>query len=258
MHSPCVDGWLAVPAHGTFVAVTRSRNVAWAPLGLMLAVPAFCLAQEPAPELVHEEVEARFGTTVVIPSGLRGQIYFLEPETWSLPKFEKLEPVGTIYTNGLNIPTRSWTDGFPGISKRFEWFAIDYTGRFYISKPGKYRFALVSDDGSKLYIDGRVVINNDGHHPTLRMDGSVKLAGGIHSIRVSYFQGPRDELALMLGVCGPDDKDFRVFNTNEFKPPANPEDWKFGSPNDLPPDPNAGRKRLKDAVKEDAQKTSGR
>jgi hypothetical protein len=201
-------------------------------------------------------VEARFGTTVVIASGLRGLIYNLRPNTLALPKFEKLEPVGTIYTNGLNISPRDFTEGFPGVTKRIEWFAIDYTGRFYINKPGKYRFALVSDDGSKLYIDGKVLINNDGVHGPLRADGGINLAGGIHTMRVSYFQGPRFTIALMLGVSGPGETEFRVFNTNEFKPPADPADWKYGSPDDLktPPDPNAGRKKLRDVVKEDTRK----
>jgi hypothetical protein len=224
----------------------------------LLMLPALCPAQEPAIEPA-EGVEAHFGTTVVMPSGLRGQIYNLKPNTIALPKFDKLEPVGTIYTNGLNIPPRDFTEGFPGVTKRVEWFAIDYTGRFYINKPGKYRFALVSDDGSKLYIDGKVVINNDGVHGPLRADGAVKLEGGIHSIRLSYFQGPRFTIALMLGVAGPEDSNFRVFNTNEFRPPTHPEDWKYGDPDDLkktPPDPNAGRKKLSDALKDDAKKNS--
>jgi hypothetical protein len=218
----------------------------------------FSRAQEAvSTEPAGDGVEARFGTTVVIPSGLRGQIYFLPDGTLTLPKFEKLEPVGTIYTNGLNIPPREFSEGFPGVTKRFEFFAIDYTGRFYVSKPGHYRFALASDDGSKLYIDGRLVIDNDGVHATLRMDTIVKLSGGIHHIRLSYFQGPRYEISLMLGVSGPGESGLRAFNTNEFRPPANPEDWKYGSPDDLlkdPPDPNAGRKKLRDVVKEKKKK----
>ncbi len=55
--------------------------------------------------------------------------------------------------------------GFPGIDNRFEWFAIDYTGNFWIARGGKYKFALNSDDGSKLYIDDTLVIDNDGQHP---------------------------------------------------------------------------------------------
>src|SRR5579872_4485422 len=94
----------------------------------LLLFPGAAAGQAPTPDIVAEPsldgVEARFGTTVVMPSGLRGMIYNLRPNTDSLPKFEKLEPVGTIYTNGLNISPREFTDGFPGVTKRIEWFAI--------------------------------------------------------------------------------------------------------------------------------------
>jgi hypothetical protein len=211
---------------------------------------AICQAQDPPPIDVgaHFEttvVESRFGTTTVDPSRLRGEIYFLEPDTQSLPKFEKLKPVGVIYANGLYLPTRDFAEGFPGVTDRFEWFALDYTGHFYIRKPGKYHFTLLSDDGSKLYIDGRTIIKNDGLHGTVRVDGSVNLKGGLHTIRISYFQGPRYGICLILAVAGPGDKDWRIFNTDEFKPPANPADWKFGSPADLNklPDPKTGKVR---------------
>src|SRR6185369_577273 len=89
-----------------------------------------------------------FGTTVAANSGFRGEIYPIEPGSRKLPNFSKLKPVRTIYTPSLCVPARSFDEGFPGITGRFEWFAIDYTGRFWISEPGTYRFALASDDGS--------------------------------------------------------------------------------------------------------------
>lgn len=71
---------------------------------------------------------------------------------------------------------------------RFEWFAIDYTTRFWIEKPGKYSFMLLSDDGSAMYIDERRVIDNDCMHPPLSVSKSVRLEGGIHDMRVGYFK----------------------------------------------------------------------
>lgn len=184
-----------------------------------------------------------FGVTVVDPFGLRGEIYLLPSDTLWLPKFEKLKSIGAIYTSALNIPVRSFQEGFPGITRRFEWFAIDYTGYFYVDNPGKYRFVLSSDDGSKLYIDKKTVINNDGVHPMTTEMGAVTLKGGIHQIRISYFQGPRTELGLILGVAPPGE-DWRVFSTNEFRPPRDPADWKYGDPNDLPgAEPNGRHKK---------------
>jgi hypothetical protein len=197
-----------------------------AALAVSAVLVPLCLAQSPAPpeemgvRFSATVTESLFGTATATTSGLHGQIYFLEPQTLALPRFAKLQPVGSIYTDTLYIPPREFSEGFPGVTDRFEWFAIDYTGSFYVSNPGRYRFVLISDDGSKLYIDDKVVVNNDGHHPPMRKDGAAKLAKGVHRIRVSYFQGPRNQIALVLGVRKPSDSEWRVFNTKEFLPPA--------------------------------------
>jgi hypothetical protein len=41
-------------------------------------------------------------------------------------------------------------------------------------------------------------------------------------MRVSYFQGPRYHVALMLDVIGPDGQQ-RSFNTQDFRPPSDPD-----------------------------------
>jgi hypothetical protein len=166
-----------------------------------------------------------FGVTVVNMYALRGDVYLIK-EIDSLPKFEKLKRVGTVYATALNIPPREFQEGFPGITDRFEWFAIDYKGRFWIEKPGRYEFSLTSDDGSKLYIDDKVVIDNDGVHAPRTVVDSVNLSEGLHRIRVSYFQGPRLNIALVLSVAGPGEK-WRIFSTDEFRPHSDPEDGKI-------------------------------
>ncbi len=167
-----------------------------------------------------------FGTTVVIPSGLQGQIYNIRRYTSKLPDFSKMKPIGTIYASSLNIAPQDFQRGFPGVTKRYEWFAIDYSGRFWIENPGSFTFSLLSDDGSRLYVDDQVVIENDGQHPPLEKSATVDLAGGIHHARISYFQGPKFQVALVLKIGG-SGENLRVFNTDEFKPPPNPETWKF-------------------------------
>lgn len=160
-----------------------------------------------------------FGTTVVIPSGLRGLVYHMHHNRTKLPDFEKMKPAGPpIYTSSLNVPPQSFSEGFPGVTKRNEWFAIDYSGRFWIADPAVYTFSLLSDDGSKLYLDEQLVIDNDGLHPPLEKTGTMQLAAGIHRMRVEYFQGPKFQIALVLKIAGPG-QPLRVFSTDEFKPP---------------------------------------
>lgn len=143
------------------------------------------------------------GTTRVTGSEFEGKIYYLPENTETLPNFEKIKPVGTIFTDSIDISPRSFVEGFPGVTDRIEWFGIVYTGKFGITKSGNYKFKLISDDGSKLWIDGKQVINNDGVHPPTDVEESVVLTAGTHTIRVEYFQGPRDELALQLFVAPP-------------------------------------------------------
>ena len=52
--------------------------------------------------------------------------------------------------------------------------------------------------------------------------GSVDLGPGIHRIRVSYFQGPRFLVALVLQVAPPGEP-LRIFSTDDFKPPSRME-----------------------------------
>lgn len=184
---------------------------------LSLLLPVLSLAQEP---------QAVFGTTVVIPSGLRGEIYHLPESTVTLAELDRHQPVGAIYTTTLNVPPQDFSFGFPGLTARFEWFAIDYRGKFWIEKPGLYRFRLISDDGALLYIDGQLVADNDGVHSPMARLGSLRLAGGMHAIRVPYFQGPRHTVALMLDIAGPGEQP-RPFSTEEFKPPSDPDHWRF-------------------------------
>ena len=183
---------------------------------LVVAIPFCAFAQsDPVPT---------FGTTVVIPGGLRGEIYYLRANASRLPDFSKMKSKGTIYTSSLNVPDCHWMAGFPGVTSRFEWFAINYTGRFWIARPGLYSFALTSDDGARLWIDDQLIADNDGVHPVEDRHASLHLATGVHAIRVAYFQGPRDRVALVLKIAGPGES-LRVFSTEEFKPPSNPENW---------------------------------
>jgi PA14 domain len=133
---------------------------------------------------------------------LSGAVYSLPLETRQLPDFAALRSVGTICMNGLDVTERRGYPGFPGVHNRFEWFGVDFQGAFEVAQPGRFHFRLTSDDGSKLYIDGKLVIDNDGYHATRSIEGDVDLGAGPHVIAVPYWQGP-GPLSLVLEVARP-------------------------------------------------------
>ncbi|HVS22311.1 MAG TPA: OmpA family protein [Gammaproteobacteria bacterium] len=156
-----------------------------------------------------------FGTKDKLAVGVEGKIYFVEKTTRALPDFAKLESQGSIYTAKWDVPQRSFREGFPGVTNRFEWFALDYRGSIYVAHAGAYAFRLGSDDGSILYIDGKPVVNIDGLHPWWWGKGTANLTEGDHAFRLSYMQGPAYSLGVQLFVTPPSAKE-QIFNLQDF------------------------------------------
>lgn len=170
-----------------------------------------------------EEQGGVLGSKRKVPFALKGNIYFLEPGTSHLPDLSQLTRKGTIYARELNVTPRSFSEGFPGVTDRFEWFAIEYKGTFWIKSPGKYKFRLTSDDGAVLLVDGRKLIDNDGVHPPRSKEKSIDLRRGLHKILLQYFQGPRYEIALVLEVAR-EGEEYGVFKPEEMAR-INKDNW---------------------------------
>lgn len=118
-----------------------------------------------------------------------------------------------VQMTNLNIPDRDWTDGFPGgdglikdLSGQplIEYFALDLKGFLKMTPnqvEGDYQFALASDDGAILDIDGNEIVNNDGEHGIKWSCSSQSVnlrTNVIHSMRLRYYQGPRYKIALQV------------------------------------------------------------
>ena len=117
---------------------------------------------------------------------------------FQMPPFEHLTPVYTFITGNLDVSPRNYTEGFPTAKMEsvVDNFAIRFRGKLAIEMPGTYTFALNSDDGSKLYINQNLVVDNDGIHTPRYVEGSLKLAAGMHQIEIHYFQGQPYQIAL--------------------------------------------------------------
>ena len=165
--------------------------------------------------ILHSQPANDFGTKDRIDNGLEGNIFALHTDTRVLPDFDSLSSLGTIYTKELDIPRRTWTNGFPGVTDRFEWFGIEYKATFTVKKAGRYTFTLLSDDGSRLFIDDSLVIDNDGLHGQIEKSNIFELDKSRHKIKIQYFQGPRTEIALQF-FSKLDDEKQEIFPGNNF------------------------------------------
>lgn len=106
---------------------------------------------------------------------------------------EKAPVNGTYEVNDVMIPTE--VKGNIGLV---------VSGYFNAPADGIYTFALLSDDGSTLVVDGELVVDNDGPHSPREITGQKALAKGLHPIQVKYFDNNGGTLSMR--IIGPDGK----------------------------------------------------
>ncbi|MBC7658242.1 MAG: hypothetical protein H7249_00885 [Chitinophagaceae bacterium] len=145
-------------------------------------------------------------------------VYSLPPTTTVLPKdWSKANYVTTVCMDQYDVPEREFTTGFPDVPNLFEWFGMHTTTSILVPKDGEYTIRLISDDGANLWINGTLMIDNDGMHQTTSHDVKVNLKAGLVPINLDYFQGPRYKIALVLQWATPDNPNFLPVPKVNFK-----------------------------------------
>jgi len=71
---------------------------------------------------------------------------------------------------------------------RAENAGLIYNGYIKVPEQGIYNFFLSADDGSKLWIDDQLVVDNDGLHANIEKSGRIALNKGYHVFRLAYIQ----------------------------------------------------------------------
>src|SRR5262249_6458834 len=76
-----------------------------------------------------------------------------------------------------------------GVAQRDHDFALKFEAVLPIDREALYTFRLTSDDGSRLEIDGKLGVDNDGIHAPQTRAGRARLTKGIHKVHVGFMQG---------------------------------------------------------------------
>ena len=89
-----------------------------------------------------------------------------------------------------------------GPRSRDEHCALVFEGFLRARETGVHTLHLESDDGSRLHLDGELVIDNDGLHGAIERSIQLPLAAGWHPIRLEWFNATGG-LELSLEIEGP-------------------------------------------------------
>src|SRR5690606_1775339 len=115
------------------------------------------------------------------------------------PNTEFFDPAA----RGTIVPTVAIPDRFA--RHKIANFSIEWIGNIDIPVTGTYSFATESDDGSMLYLDDKLLVDNGGIHPKRLQQASIYLNAGLHSLRERYLNGPgAGEMRLLWAPPGDD------------------------------------------------------
>jgi hypothetical protein len=141
------------------------------------------------------------------PNGLLAEAFALESAE-SLPDFTALGSVAQSFAvPNLDVDDTDVAEGFPGLTALTQNYAIKFSGSINIVEEAEYELCLHSDDGSRLLLEGQVVVDNDGvHESAVEACELVYLAAGEYLIEVQYFQaeGPMVTMHFAWAINGGD------------------------------------------------------
>lgn len=130
---------------------------------------------------------------VTLTSGKSGLNYdYFEKFFVNVTDLDLVKPISSGVISNFNIDLR----------KRETYFGFRYSGYIKVPKDGIYNFFLKSNDGSRLYIDGNELIENDANHSAVEEPGAIALKAGYHPIEVKYMQCGGGK-ALQVSWSGP-------------------------------------------------------
>jgi hexosaminidase len=120
------------------------------------------------------------------------------------------------FKNTLEIDTNKATQiglasqiSFKKVPNKAREYGIVFTGFINVNENASFEFSLNSDDGSRLYIDNQLIIDNDDKHARYERSSDVALKAGLHKIKVLYFDdGPGS--TLQVSVKGTDGKKIEI------------------------------------------------
>jgi hypothetical protein len=96
----------------------------------------------------------------------------------ALPDFDQLLPLEETYAQKFGLANRASEDGF----------ALRQRAFVNVPLSGTWEFFVTSDDGSKLFVDGDLVVSNDFVHGAIEAQGSKYLTAGRHELELQYFE----------------------------------------------------------------------
>jgi len=127
-----------------------------------------------------------------------------------LPEIDGLEAVNSGLVKNISLEHGCFEHGF----------CLDFDGFIKVPEDEVYTFYTESDDGSRLWIGDKLVVDNDGIHGVKEKWGQIALKKGFHPVRVRYFEREGDSrFTVFYRIAGGEKKEIPseiLFHSKKF------------------------------------------
>ena len=178
--------WVAAAGpDDAFLAASKSKSSLRDFLDAVPAVDESSRAQlyakvEPLISDLPTHLQAESGGSGLLQQGIAVEYFDKSPGNVAMETLDKLKPadVGVVPDVSKDIPQRKKNDDY----------GLRFSGTVQVKTKGSYQFRVESDDGSRVYLDDELIINNDGQHGmTEKRSKEISLNPGPHSYVLTYF-----------------------------------------------------------------------
>jgi len=149
--------------------------------------------------------------TYQIKTGFREEVFYMKQKD-RVADLNKHRPTTQRVVKEVNYPNTKPAN-FKNVWKNFKQnhdFAVRWSGVLKLTEVGTYKFSLKSDDGSRMFLNRKLVINNDGLHSWRQAQTTLQFKSATSFIIVEYFQKDK-EAGISFRYMGPDTKNKMEF-----------------------------------------------
>ena len=156
------------------------------------------------------------GSKVGMMAGLKGE-YF------EGPNFERKVMTRTDSQVDFNW---NWQSPGPGVPR--EYFSVRWTGKLYAPTTGKYRFSATADDGVRVWVNGKKIIDEWRKQDDSNFIGEISLTSHqLYDLRIEYYN---DWKGSVISVFWESPEDQRLFSYTSTPRQTIPARYLFSKP----------------------------
>lgn len=132
--------------------------------------------------------------TVTLPAGSATTLV-IDQQGLSATYFDNADLTGSTITRIDPTVNFDWGSAAPDPAIGADTFSVRWTGKVVADKAETYTFVTTTDDGVRLWVDGKPLIDNWTDHSKRDDTGQVALSAGAHDIKMEFYDSGYDAIA---------------------------------------------------------------